>query len=464
MRKFLFLIPVFLLLFGTRSLAYSDAVNDNFKEIVEEFYTGEFTSETYPIMVLTKWESLGFENYDCILTILPNNSCQTLLVLHGSYSINGNSISCNGFNYWLTTRSSLPNTVFKGTSTTFSFSVDNGSATFNTSSFRLITFDDLAITLEFDNILYDPSIPTPSSIYNWNEYDPRLDVSSFGVSQEVFGASYPEDLYFAYYIKVWTPKDVIISRSGSNPYFKIDSYYSHEPFYFNSYLVFEKVPFSNFFIDYDDEDTLMSWWNNIADNLNINYLGMTGDWSSVAGTIDPFYPSEDFTNSHKDAVMNKLEISTCFFVVRDGQIYSGMWEVWNNRRPYQTTLSQLSGSIEVPGTQIDGSQTVLFPEQAQSNAENLNQLAPDNINSGNNFTINVNSQQVPNSMDYPTIVSYNHDNIFTGFIDTYKTAGNTLGDFADFCSQTLVWIPSQIWSIIGIGFSMAIVIMIIKIL
>ena len=259
-------------------------------------------------------------------------------------------------------------------------------------------------------------------------------------------------------------KTINITKNGNNnPVDNIEEWWS-------SHLTMshteETIPRGqDFSLDFNEDATITGEWEDFADDHKTTYTGLTTGWYNLwsDGNIPNTYHYPD--NKWLGSFGSIFEITFCYAEIRDDKVYTGYWVRYTTSNPKKLALvNYYEQNILHTGEEINYSTQSVSPYQVESESDQEGATIPNSINSGNNYTINISTQQVPNDMEYPTIVSYNHDNIFTTFVGTYNTAGNTLSGFAQFLNSTLLWIPSEIWFIVGMGFSMAILIMIIKIL
>lgn len=187
-------------------------------------------------------------------------------------------------------------------------------------------------------------------------------------------------------------------------------------------------------------------WNN---DFNMGaYSNARQDWIDKYSLVMPYYG-------------NKIEILARYFIETSDSVYVSAWNRWINTYPSEYT-AQIPSNYQVgsfvPGLQSSSDQ-IEEPEQeiivgtiTGSNNDGY---------SGTNITIN---QAVPNYPDYPTVASYNHDNILLQFMDTATKLPSTFSGFSSFLTSAFSFIPSSIWAVISFGLTCCIVVMIVKIL
>lgn len=163
---------------------------------------------------------------------------------------------------------------------------------------------------------------------------------------------------------------------------------------------------------------------------------------------------------------NNTEIYIRYFRIDElGRFVVSSWRTWSSQYSdsfgvelpsYYKTLETASG---YENTSSDTS-IVISPTTSPDNVNPSNQTGE---KKGSPITINI-GQNVPNYPDYPTIASYNLDNLLVSAIDNIKGLSSFFSGFVGFCTATFAWIPVQIWQIIAIGFALSIVVMFLKIL
>lgn len=158
---------------------------------------------------------------------------------------------------------------------------------------------------------------------------------------------------------------------------------------------------------------------------------------------------------------SRMELFARYYAIVDDSVYVGRWIHWNSANPSNTEElgSKYQEDQPFPGYQNTSSDNDL-PEQENTYTNFGENTSVDN----NPYTQVIVNNNVPNYPDYPTVATYNHDNILVQFINTAKQLPNFFGDFGSFLTTSFAFIPSYIWAVIGFGFMCSIVVMIIKIL
>lgn len=156
-------------------------------------------------------------------------------------------------------------------------------------------------------------------------------------------------------------------------------------------------------------------------------------------------------------VYNVTEIWLQYYKIENGVLIYGDISHWYNK----DKSGSFESDIQIPAV-VNTYNPDFYTGLDNTYDDTLDPLG-DNVGgssgSGGGYINNV-----PNYPDYPTIKSYNHDNILVQFIETAGRLPQFFADFGFFCTDAFSFIPSFIWQIIGFGFLGSIVIMIIKVL
>lgn len=152
-----------------------------------------------------------------------------------------------------------------------------------------------------------------------------------------------------------------------------------------------------------------------------------------------------------------------FAIENQTQFVVGAWRIWNSTNPksfgvelpswYQPYIPA-SGETGTNSTIETDPDVVVIPAGGQTPT---GQYYDPSIN----ITVGSN---VPNYPDYPTIASYNLDNMLVDTMNNVKGLSSFFGEFGSFLTVSFSFFPSWIWAIIGVGFGISIVVMFLKIL
>ena len=156
---------------------------------------------------------------------------------------------------------------------------------------------------------------------------------------------------------------------------------------------------------------------------------------------------------------NQIQIMARYYIEVGNDIYVGAWNNWNSTYPSQFT-EEVPSSYQI-GSYVPGVQSEVNQIEPPEDTINVGQVTGSQESPYTQITIN---QAVPNYPDYPTVVSYNHDNVFVTFLETAKKLPSTFNGFSNFLTAAFAFIPSSIWSVIAFGLSCCIIVMIVKVL
>lgn len=223
-------------------------------------------------------------------------------------------------------------------------------------------------------------------------------------------------------------------------------------------------------------EDMKTWSTASADYI---HLALVDIWEDCYNMVDPNDITWHFNeiipegayNSIKQKYLDMRKVN-CFYgsnciinaryftIVNDTQYVVGSWTNWKSYNPY--TFTETLPDYYIPLVQASGTENNTYDVQVPTEIE-PGTGNPTGVYTDPNINITV-TQNVPNYPDYPTIVSYNKDNLL---VDTMNWADNLqgfFGEFGSFLEVSFAFIPGWIWAIIGFGFSLSIVVMFLKIL
>lgn len=310
--------------------------------------------------------------------------------------------------------------------------------------------------IDFDTVYYDPTVPTP----NFNVYMIRPDAWQ-NITEETnfFNISWSE--YSSYYIQIGykysVPNSMKVGVTDGNKVYTPLSYFDSQYLEIYSLEDMHNAIGLNASVSSDDftwqsyeitdpeswQATVPPWVHNYN---NSAFVLARDNWNNKLALCMPLYG-------------NRLEIFARLFYVEDGGVYVGAWRHWNNSYPseYGEELPQnYQVDNSIPGYQNTNNNT---DYQDQNNT--ITSIGEETGKSNSTTIIN---NLTPNYPDYPTAVTYNHDNILLQMIDTTKRLPSFFGQFTDFCKECMTVLPSEIWEIIAFGFLCSILVMIVKVL
>lgn len=340
------------------------------------------------------------------------------------------------------------------------------------------------IDFSWSNVKYDMTVPTPKIKAFWIDVNNHSFTNGAMAGQlgyevpfayRIMGNDNVKDYYVYIDIKFWTPISGKLKAENGFVTFIPESMTSlGELAYYEFSDQIKATDHSweiNFNGNFPREEDIRNKWMNLRHNLE------NGTNQVTPMKYETNLTGESRTNAIQQAnealrnaalYGNRVRIRACYWYL-DGNdmIRCGNFTEWYSTQPTENTVQNIADLNNNQGNEATGVASTIPVESVVNDVENPSPYPPLNINglgTNVNVTVNNGNQQVPNNQNYPTVVTYNHDNIFTAFVGTYNDASSMLGDFSNFVASTFVWIPTQIWILISMGFAMAIVIMIIKIL
>ena len=257
--------------------------------------------------------------------------------------------------------------------------------------------------VDFDNLYYDPTIPTPEFVVTmerptpWDSID--TDTNFFDVTWNEYGGYYVQIGYkFSYPngMKVGLVDGQVTYTPltyANSIYFDVCSLEDMQTA--DNLNIFGSVDFSPASLPIQESE---SWQTSVpiwANNFNNSaYASARNKWNTKMRYCWPLYG-------------NRLEIFERLFYVADGACYVGAWKHWNNSYPsdYQEEIpNNYQVGSAMPGYSNISNNTEY---QEQTNTE---------TSIGTQTGVNTNPAVIvnnltPNYPDYPTVATYNHDNI-----------------------------------------------------
>lgn len=194
---------------------------------------------------------------------------------------------------------------------------------------------------------------------------------------------------------------------------------------------------------YDEFIEATTFYTNLSDVPNGWLANARLKYVNSMGTQIPLYG-------------NRLEVFARFWTLsEDNKVVVGKWYHWQSAKG--------SATEEVPETYVNYQELPGYAGTVETvPTDDENTYTGTGTSTGEQATTIIN--YAPNYPDYPTAVSYNHDNILLQMIQTSKQLPQFFGQFTNFLAITLAFIDPGVWAIIGFGFTCCIVIMIIKVL
>ena len=324
---------------------------------------------------------------------------------------------------------------------------------YNVSNWQNI--DEFLATVDFENLYYDPTIPTPEFVVTMERPTPWQDVST---DTNFFDVTWNE--YSGYYVQIGykfsypngMKVGLVDGQTTFTPLTYSNSEYidlwaledMHDALYINSLVNGNSFELESAMIqDSDSWQTSVPIWANNFNNSG--YTAARNKWNTKMRYCWPLYGL-------------RLEIFERLYYVADNVCYVGAWKHWNNTYPSDYN-EEIPNNYQV-GSSMPGYSNVSnnTEYQEQTNTE---------TSIGTQTGVNTNPAVIvnnltPNYPDYPTVATYNHDNILLQFFTTAKQLPQNFQGFSAFLSASLTWIPSYIWDIIALGLLASITVMVIK--
>ena len=418
-------------------------------------------------IIINEWGLTGFNasTIDEILEYYFENPNYQLLVINFNYGnkirlVCASSVTYDSdvvvINYVAPGKTCLidPYNSNYGTTSTI-----NGSTINTDHVVRHITFNsyDEATnsSIDYDNPVYSSQIPVPNMVVTCTNIP-----LTFGNSSQVYtrcDVSENEAFYIQLQAKFSVADTVKIGLSNG--------VYTYE------YLTWDNGSAYDMFELGSNESEIHvtpqqfnSLWSDIIDGFIPQFTSSVPFWAQNP-TAQKYI---DAQNNYVNKLMlqfplfgSRLELFARYYAVVDDVCYVGKWIHWNSANPSNTEelSNQYQQDQPYPGYQNESTNENL-PEE-QNTYTNFGENTGVNNDPYTNVIINNN---VPNYPDYPTAVSYNHDNILLQFINTANQLPTFFGEMGSFLTSTFAFIPSEIWVLVGFGFMCSIVVMIIKVL
>lgn len=422
-----------------------------------DFYSNTYTNITGSTIPLSNWQSFvnsapNYNNHDKYYMgvgvgngftqtyVFGVSDSQVVSVYNESY---GSGFNCN--------TGTMQIYIFNS-SGTYTYNQTAGSITGLTTNYV-----NEIIVVDFSNVMYLPGIPTPVFSVYYN--DDTTTMPRFNLDIQLENAS---DEYFVYVtMDNSTPISYGIAYNGQM--YNV----SYHKFATREIVSRQSLTQSDTLSMQVLSGLLSSGWRNdinTIDDLDIEVSAIS-DGAYFNESSPSFIAwKTQLLNFRKIALFygNSNTISVQYFKVVDGNVYAGEIKSWNNLNGGTFTVT--IPKYFVPNNPANGFEVVTI-ERPLETANPLTTI-PDNqfgYRTGGDITINVGSN-VPNYPDYPTIATYNLDNILVSTIDNAKHLGTFFTEVSGFCVATFAWIPKEIWQIVALGFALSIVVMFVKIL
>ena len=453
---FLFLIPVFILMFRFEVLA-APSGSDLHQFYQDNYYTITGINTTESSWVEFVNSCPNYSNYDKYymgikkidyagtawqFCVFACSDSQVVSVENGTFSVNSGTMRV------FYTRSNQVS--YSGYSDTSSYSggVQN--------------WVSEIVILDFSNPYYDPLLPVPEVEikYNMTDYSSG-NVPILPISIALTNA---DSGYYVQAVMVnYMPSTVAVK------YQDYDALMSHK-FEQHNLIPAEMLKTSSDLSADDLGNLAENAWSQDVVSYPVSNVVFTNQIGTDSGAASAYQNMIDqYTIARKIGLFygNNTEFYFRYFYIDDSDRFVvSAWRTWSSAYSnsfglampsYYKTYSSASGYENT-----DNNTSIVISPTSQ----------PSVVNPSNNYgkktgsPININiGSNVPNYPDYPTIATYNTDNLLVNALDTAKQ----LPDF--FTSSIAIFngmfsglLPEPFWGIIMTGFLFSIVIMIIKVL
>lgn len=387
----------------------------------------------------------------------------------------------NNLNYYMSNDVVINNSIITMPTGSMMITYTNGTADYSTLSNYQITINDNTQIIGYynditiDGTVYDWSIPNfeadlITSIVTDNS-NPQIGVkfryTGSGGGGRGSDTQRPNP-YLNYYVQVKASfvlaEEFKISGTGSNKIWNVTNAQSTGYIDVYDFEDRQRVTDTSYsagtynYYDLDMPMTITEWtdlYNTAVQNNLFDF-----DWNTLV--FNPAQKENQYINNNAKLAgvqFNSCDLWVRFYTVDSGQIRVGSWTHFNND---QWSIEQAPfDTIDViplyPPTGI----SILPPDDGDNIIDNdltdPNLLPSININN----TVNYPDQ---NTMNYPTITTYNQDHLLKYAIDTSKQLPSLFESITAFCQVAFAFIPAEIWTLIGFGFALSIVVMFMKVL
>lgn len=445
MRKIIILLPLLVLLFGFISQCASQEDIATMKNGFNSHFNATM-SDSVASQIVDKWQTSG-KTY-CWIWRGSSNNIQV-------YMANGYTV--NGGNIFPTSPYLMSNEINANGSSTFTWQNYSGSYVSGNSQYTwsVGTWDDFhTIPIDWEHPYYSVAIPTP-------EYDVTYRKVGLGVDVPL-NFTFNAPLEGEYYVEIMAEfalADYLTFMPVSR-YFEASSY---------SYVTKEIVN-PNQFISASDitantlHTVLTNMWQAALNEVPLSSVSIKFPTDFTAQEILDWRDGYNELRETCGTAGTSIKFYARYFqIVDDTKFVVGPWRIWNSVSPktfndelpsYYLPYAIASGNTGTSTSTSSDPDDVYIPVGGDNPTGEY--YSPSfNITVGNN---------VPNYPDYPTIASYNMDNLLVSTMNNAKGLTSFFGEFGGFLTASFAFIPSWIWAIIGVGFGLSIVVMFLKIL
>lgn len=423
-----------------------------------QFYADTYSSSTGMTIPLSNWQSFvntapNYSSYEKFYMGVGYGNGFTQTYLFGCAS--NQVVSVSGSSFIVNT--GMARCYVFNSSGTYVYYQDVGSISGLTSN---IVNEVVVINVDWDNPYYNPLLVIPEIEV---KYTMDIEMDSTPVIPLSVALKNANSNYFVEVVCVnYMPSIVSVKWQ------EYSALFSHK-FAQHDLISHDVLKVSSEVSSNDIGEALNIAWLQDVTNYPVSEVGFINDIGTDTNSVRAYNNMVDnYEIARKVGCFygNNTEIYVRYFTIEDEtKFVVSAWRTWTSQYSenfgiqlpsYYKTFSEASGYEDT--NQNTG--VVIAPTSVPDSVNPSNQTG---TKKGSPITINI-GQNVPNYPDYPTIASYNLDNLLVSTIDNVKGLGNFFSGFAGFCTVTFAWIPKEIWQIIAIGFALSIVVMFLKIL
>lgn len=307
-------------------------------------------------------------------------------------------------------------------------------------------------SIDFDTLYYDPLIPLPILDVRYASYNASgITIPFMPISVNITN---PDSNYCIEFVT----RNYVPTAIGVN----VGSYerYSYELMEKDFIYSLEDMNNSQNFSKDDVYSAMDLSWTNDLGSVDFSDIEFT---DNIGNTIAFNRAKSRYEQLRNIACFygNITEIWARYFLIdSDNRVVVGKWVHWWSLN--QEAFDEEIPDFYVPYEKAYGTQNN-DPNENLPSGGSVNQVGTTYAPSQTVTVVN----NVPNYPDYPTIATYNKDNLLVdtmNFLDGDNGLNSFFGGFGDFLIASFAFIPDWIWAIIGLGFSLSIIVMFLKIL
>lgn len=453
---FIALIAVIPILWGVDVKAYTQDQLILFKQEYNAIYNVNAT-DTFYSKVLEIWENnTSYPNNNKLYTYNEGGNYLGFDLCNSNTRINGTSFSMVSGD---TTSVRHISNINRPNASDFGFSNTNYTGTVrNCNPYYWGTFEEwLNGHIDFDNVYYSPMVATPILTPYYTAYNETgINIPYVPLT---FDLSNPNE---SYYLQIkqknYTPSVVRVDGANKFNVQARNGFDVHDIYEMSDLIVSSDFSRNDFYDDISD-----NWMVDLNEFVFSNVQMINGLQSTIGSTADAYFLAQTTKYQQLRNIQtvygNIIEIWARYFMIdENNNVVVGKWYHW-------WSLASDSFDEQLP-------EYVIPYEKAYGTENTTDQNnAPNGVGTTNGTGTSSNPNQnytyvsvVPNYPDYPTIASYNKDNLLVDTITKMNDTKVFFGEFNNFLQASFVWVPNWIWGIIGVGFALSIIVFFLRML